>query len=230
MSPTLVTPTTSSKPVTTSFESPQWRPNGHELIFLSSSIGHGPRDRGLRRQTDGSGLRAIVPTDDRGSGAARPVTGRDQGRLFQPGDRSARDPRRRRGDRRDTITGFDPPSGGAVIDDVRRPGRRTAAGWSFAACTRRQQIVHIAGRRRSTAASVVADRTGRWPTVDGGAYGPVLARWHVGRSAYYDVDRSTWMLDPTDGRADHDARDRRIVERSPTWQRLGALIRGTSHA
>ena len=99
MSPTLVTPTTSSEAGYDFFESPQWRPNGHELIFLSSSLAMALETGVFVVQTDGSGLRALVQPDDRGSGAARPVTGRDQGRLFQPGDRSARDPRRRRSNR-----------------------------------------------------------------------------------------------------------------------------------
>ena len=58
-----------------------------------------PQDRGLRRPDGRVRSAPARRPDDRGSGAARPVTGRDQGRLFHPGDRSARDPRRRRSNR-----------------------------------------------------------------------------------------------------------------------------------
>jgi len=60
MAPTLVTPTTSSYASYNFFESPQWRPNGHELIFLSSSLALALDSGVFVVQTDGSGLRAIV--------------------------------------------------------------------------------------------------------------------------------------------------------------------------
>ena len=60
MAPTLVTPTTSSSASYNFFESPQWRPNGHELIFLSSSLALALHSGVFVVQTNGSGLRAIV--------------------------------------------------------------------------------------------------------------------------------------------------------------------------
>ena len=60
MVPTLVTPTTSSPAGYDFFESPQWRPNGHELIFLSSELSMALETGVFVVQTDGSGLRAIV--------------------------------------------------------------------------------------------------------------------------------------------------------------------------
>jgi dipeptidyl aminopeptidase/acylaminoacyl peptidase len=60
MSPTLVTPTTSSEAGYDFFESPQWRPNGDELIFLSSSLALALHSGVFVVHTDGSGLRALV--------------------------------------------------------------------------------------------------------------------------------------------------------------------------
>ena len=60
MSPTLVTPTTSSEAGYDFFESPQWRPNGDELIFLSSSLALALNSGVFVVHTDGSGLRALV--------------------------------------------------------------------------------------------------------------------------------------------------------------------------
>jgi len=60
MAPTLATPTTSSPAGYDYFESPQWRPNGHELIFLSSTLAMALQTGVFVVQTDGSGLRAIV--------------------------------------------------------------------------------------------------------------------------------------------------------------------------
>jgi Tol biopolymer transport system component len=59
MAPTLVTPAISSGSYDF-IESPQWRPNGHELIFLSSSLDLALQTGVFVVQTDGSGLRAIV--------------------------------------------------------------------------------------------------------------------------------------------------------------------------
>jgi Tol biopolymer transport system component len=59
VAPTLVTPTTSSPAGYDYFESPQWR-NGHELIFLSSSMAMVLKSGVFVVQTDGSGLRPIV--------------------------------------------------------------------------------------------------------------------------------------------------------------------------
>jgi Tol biopolymer transport system component len=61
MAPKLVTPTTSSAASYNSFESPQWRPNGHELIYVSSSLALALESGVFVVGTDGSGLRAIVP-------------------------------------------------------------------------------------------------------------------------------------------------------------------------
>jgi Tol biopolymer transport system component len=60
VSPTLVTPTTSSPSSYDFFESPQWRPNGHELIFLSNDLALSLKTGVFVVQTDGSGLRPIV--------------------------------------------------------------------------------------------------------------------------------------------------------------------------
>ena len=78
MSPTLVTPTTSSEAGYDFFESPQWRPNGHELVFLSSSLAMALETGIFVVQTDGSGLRAIVQPTIVGSGDSPPChrTGR----------------------------------------------------------------------------------------------------------------------------------------------------------
>ena len=59
VAPTLVTPTDSSVSYNF-FESPQWRPNGHELIFLSSRLDLAAKAGVFVVQTDGSGLRALV--------------------------------------------------------------------------------------------------------------------------------------------------------------------------
>ena len=99
MAPTLVTPTTSSSASYNFIESPQWRPNGHELIFLASSLAVDVHTGIFLVQTDGSGLRPIVGSTIADPAQPDPVTGRDQGRLFHPGSGSARDPCRRCRDR-----------------------------------------------------------------------------------------------------------------------------------
>ena len=60
VAPALVTPTTSSPASYDFFDSPQWRPNGHELIFLSSDLSLALKAGVFVVQTDGSGLRALV--------------------------------------------------------------------------------------------------------------------------------------------------------------------------
>jgi Tol biopolymer transport system component len=55
-----VTPTTSSPASYDYFDSPQWRPNGHELVFLSNDLALSLRTGVFVVQTDGSGLRPLV--------------------------------------------------------------------------------------------------------------------------------------------------------------------------
>ena len=180
-------------------------------------IGHGPPDRGLRRPDGRIRPPRDRPTDDRGSGGSPPChrtgpgspipcLGTDQREIHVVDVETGSDRRRRlRWSRRRCATAMV-----AGWDEARASNALWREGF--------QLMVGSVDGGPVTAIGPTRPDKSRW------CRGPVLAGRNPKILAFYNADRTTWVLDPTGGPG-HASSDYDAVDARRRWQRLGALIR-----
>ena len=183
-----------------------FRPGDREVTFLGSNGGvNGLYVVGV----DGRGLRTIVPRDVEsavlspdGTKIAYTLWDGSVGTVHVADVATGRD----------TIPAFDPPSGGGVIDEISSwspDGSRLMFGRFHGNASRHLAVAPSSGGR------VVEVGSGRNTTLtDYAQFSP------DGTSvlAYYGIDKSTWLLDPTGTTADRLLAGT-IAERAD-WERL----------
>jgi WD40 repeat protein len=184
-----------------------FRPGDREVTFLGAK---GDINGLYEVGVDGRGLRTIVPRDASDHGILSPDGTKIAYQLWDgiTGTVHVADV----ASGRDTIPAFDPPSGGGVVDDV--------AGWSPDGS--RLMIVRYHGSTSfhlavapSSGGRVIEIGPGRTVRVtDYAQFSP------DGTSvlAYYAIDKSTWLLDPTGATPDRQL-SATIAERA-AWERL----------
>ena len=165
--------------------SPQWRPNGHELIFLSSSGGHRHPARVLRRPDGRNRPPRDRPTDD--PDPAQPALSPDGTKVAYSIQRS---------DQREIhvvdvetgSTGVSPSMGPSPMSDRngRRMGRSSSSNGRRSMASSDGRTVSGGPVTRDRADAARQDRRRRCPVLAGRQPNPRLLQRR----------RTTWVLDP----------------------------------